>query len=66
MVGFYKTKSKVQIEDIAQEVVADYDFPILQCDDFGHNTPNTTIPIGSRAKLDATNCEVELLKPCVK
>ena len=64
--GFYKTKSKVQIEDIAQEVVADYDFPILQCDDFGHNTPNTTIPIGIKAKLDATNCEVELLEPCVK
>ena len=58
--GYYKTPTNIPIEQIAQEVTEDYDFPILQCDDFGHNTPNTIIPVGCLAKLDANNRSVEL------
>ncbi len=65
-VGHYNHKSKIPYEEIVMNVVKDYDFPILKCDDFGHNTPNTTIPIGIKIKLDATNKRVILLERCVK
>lgn len=64
--GYYKTKSKIEIEDIAKEITQKYNFPILKCDDFGHNTENTVIPIGVKIKLDATNKNVEILEKCVK
>ncbi len=63
--GYYQCPTKVKIEEIASEVTSDYNFPILQCDNFGHNTPNTVIPVGCLAKLDATNCNVQLLEHCV-
>ncbi len=65
-IGYYNHKSKILYEEIVMNVVKNYDFPILKCDDFGHNTPNTTIPIGTRIKLDATNRQVILLDACVK
>jgi len=65
-IGYYNHKSKIPYEEIVMNVVKDYDFPILKCDDFGHNTPNTTIPIGIKIKLDATNKKVVLLDKCVK
>jgi muramoyltetrapeptide carboxypeptidase len=63
--GYYKCKSDVTIEQVAAEVLQEYNFPILQCNDFGHNTPNTVIPIGAQARLDAANCTVEIISPCV-
>lgn len=51
--GYYKTKGDFRIEEIAREVTDKYTFPVMQCDDFGHNTPNTILPVGARAKLDA-------------
>ena len=65
-IGYYNHKSKIPYEEVVMNVVKDYDFPILKCDDFGHNTPNTTIPIGTKIKLDATNKQVVLLDKCVK
>ena len=59
--GHYKHESGVKMEQIVQEVAVDYSFPIVSCDDFGHNTPNTTIPIGCEARIDATNARIELL-----
>jgi muramoyltetrapeptide carboxypeptidase len=64
--GYYKTPSNISIEQIAKEVTKNYDFPILQCDDFGHNMPNTVIPVGCLAKLDASNCCVELIENCIR
>ena len=61
------TKGKVdQMEDVLLSVTREYDFPILKTNDFGHNCPNTVIPIGVRANLDADNQEVEILEPCVR
>ncbi len=65
-IGYYNHKSKIPYEEIVMNVVKDYDFPILKCDDFGHNTPNTTIPIGIKIKLDATNKQIVLLDKCVE
>jgi len=65
-IGYYNHKSKIPYGEIVMNVVKDYDFPILKCDDFGHNTPNTTIPIGTKIKLDATNKQVVLLDKYVE
>lgn len=65
-IGYYNHKSKISYEEVVMNVLKDYDFPILKCDDFGHNTANTTIPIGTRIKLDATNKQVVLLDKCVE
>jgi muramoyltetrapeptide carboxypeptidase len=47
-------------------VVKEYTFPILKCDDFGHNTHNTTIPIGAKVELDATNKQINIIDNCVE
>lgn len=60
--GYYKTHGGFQIEDIAREITDKYTFPIVQCNDFGHNTPNTFLPIGTRARLDAEQGELVLLE----
>jgi len=64
--GYYKPADNFKIEEIAKRIVGEYDFPILKCDDFGHNTPNTTIPIGVKARIDANEKTVEILEKCVK
>jgi muramoyltetrapeptide carboxypeptidase len=63
--GHYDHPSGLKLEDIAHDAVAEYDFPIVSCDDFGHTTPNTTIPIGCEARIDAANSRVELIGPCL-
>ncbi len=64
--GYYNHPSKISYEEIVMNVLKNYDFPILKCDDFWHNTPNTTIPIWAKVKLDATNKKVTILENCVK
>ena len=65
--GLQSTKGKVaQMEEVLLSVTREYDFPILKTNDFGHNCPNTVIPIGVRAKLDADNQELEILESCVR
>jgi len=45
---------------------ADYGFPILKVNDFGHNCPNTVLPVGTKVKFDADTQEIEILEQCVK
>jgi muramoyltetrapeptide carboxypeptidase len=63
--GHYEHASGMKLEDIVHEAVAEYKFPIVSSDDFGHNTPNTTIPIGCEARIDAGNARIELIGPCL-
>lgn len=63
--GYYKSKDNFAIETVAGNALKEFDFPILKCNDFGHNTPNTTIPIGVKVKLDASGKTVEILEKCV-
>ncbi len=53
--GYYQHQSGTPYEEIVMRVVRDYHFPILKCDDFGHDTPSAVIPIGAPICLDATN-----------
>ena len=52
-----------QLERILARVTGEYDFPILKCDDFGHDCPNTVLPVGAWARLDAGRGELALLEP---
>jgi len=54
------------MEDILLEMTALYDFPILKINDFGHNCPNTILPVGAQAALDADQQTLTLLSPCVR
>jgi muramoyltetrapeptide carboxypeptidase len=56
----------LQMEDILLRVTADYDFPILKVNDFGHNCPNTVLPVGGQVKVDADRQVVEILASCVQ
>jgi muramoyltetrapeptide carboxypeptidase len=64
-----KRRMQTQMEDTLKRMTSSYDFPIVKCDDFGHNCPNTTLPVGTRVKLDASEGrepELEILEKCVK
>jgi len=55
----------MQMEDVLLRVTEEFDFPILKCDDFGHNCPNTILPVGGHVRLDADALTVEVLEKCV-
>jgi muramoyltetrapeptide carboxypeptidase len=55
-----------QMEDILCEFTDMYGFPILKVNDFGHNTPNTVLPIGVRVEVDADEKKFAILEQCVK
>lgn len=55
-----------QMEDILLQFTKDYDFPILKVNAFGHNCPNTPLPIGCRVELNADDRKIIILENCVK
>lgn len=62
-IGYYEGDTEeIKVEDVMMNHLKEYTFPILKCDDFGHNCANVVIPIGAKVKLDAKKCEVEILE----
>ena len=63
-----KVRNKSQMEDVLERITVDYDFPIVKCNDFGHKHSNTTMPLGVRVRLNASDSvpEFEILENCVK
>jgi muramoyltetrapeptide carboxypeptidase len=55
----------MQMEDVLLRVTEEFDFPILKCDDFGHNCPSTILPVGGLVRVDADGLTVEVLEKCV-
>jgi muramoyltetrapeptide carboxypeptidase len=54
-------KAVMQMEEVLLHVTAEYGFPILKTDDFGHNCPNTVLPVGGQARIDADKHTIEIL-----
>ncbi len=50
-----------QMEDILLEYTKEYKFPIIKCNDFGHQMVNSIIPIGVKCKIDSDNNKIEIL-----
>lgn len=53
------------MEGVLQRVAAKYNFPILKVNDFGHNCPNTVLPVGGAVRLDADQQTIEIVEECV-
>ena len=66
LIGNYDSKEDIQIEDIVKEVVEEYNFPIIKCNDFGHCKTNIVLPIGISCTLDANNCKLILDEKTIK
>lgn len=54
------------LEDFLFEVTKTYPFPILKVNDFGHNCPNTVLPVGGQVYMDAGQQVIEVTAPCVQ
>lgn len=68
--GLQKSANKrkqPQMEEVLRKTTSEYDFPIVKCDDFGHNRSNTSIPLGVSARLTGTVSEpkMEIIGNCV-
>lgn len=62
-IGHYHGDTEdTKIEDIFMRHLKGYNFPILKCDDFGHDCEKVVIPIGSKVRLDADNELVTILE----
>jgi muramoyltetrapeptide carboxypeptidase len=59
-------KALIQMEDVLLHVTAEYDFPVLKVDDFGHNCPNTVLPVGGKVRINADCRTIEILEICVQ
>jgi len=53
------------MEDILERVTSTYQLPILKVNDFGHNCPNTVIPVGAKVELNSDEKTIEILEECV-
>jgi muramoyltetrapeptide carboxypeptidase len=58
-------EATIQMEDILLRITPQFNFPILKMDDFGHNCPNTTLPVGIRVQMDADDQTLEFLETAV-
>jgi muramoyltetrapeptide carboxypeptidase len=55
-----KNPTGLQMEDVLLRVTAEYNFPILKVNDFGHNCPNTVLPVGGTLRVDANAATLEI------
>ncbi|MBU3913669.1 MAG: LD-carboxypeptidase [Nanoarchaeota archaeon] len=62
--GMEKSDNR-EFEDILLELTNEYNFPILKTNDFGHNCPNTVLPLGIKAEIDCKNKTFKLLESSV-
>ena len=53
------------MEDILLQVSQARDFPILKINEFGHNCPNTVLPVGGKVRIDADRQQLEVIEKCV-
>jgi muramoyltetrapeptide carboxypeptidase len=61
----YSREEVAQLRDIILERTRRYDFPIVTDMDFGHTSPQLTLPIGCRARIDTARQTFEILEPAV-
>lgn len=54
------------VDQVLQEVIGDFDFPVLCNVDIGHTTDKITLPIGIEAELDSESKRFELMESAVQ
>lgn len=55
-----------QMEDILLEYTKEYNFPIIKCNDFGHEIANCILPVGSDTLIDCNNGKVIITEEFLK
>lgn len=67
-IGSYEHESNITLEQIVMDILGrEYDFPIIQSNNFGHIETKTVIPIGTKARIDTNKSrKIELIEQCVK
>lgn len=62
----HRNTPRPHMEDVLLEVSQDFHFPILKMNEFGHNCPNTVLPVGGEVYLDADQGSLTVTSPIVK
>jgi muramoyltetrapeptide carboxypeptidase len=58
--------SQSEMERVLLKVTSGYDFPIMKMNEFGHNCPNTVLPVGARVRMDTMALTLEITQNCVE
>jgi muramoyltetrapeptide carboxypeptidase len=53
------------IADVVEEVLASYEFPVMQIGEIGHQVENLILPIGAAVEIDTARLSFELIEPAV-
>ncbi len=61
----HNNSPRPHMEDILLDITRGYRFPILKMNDFGHNCPNTVLPVGGKVFMDAEKGILEVISPCL-
>ncbi len=62
----HRNMTRPHIEHVLLEVTEENSFPILKMNEFGHNCPNTVLPVGGEAFLNADLGSLTVTDPCVR
>lgn len=61
----YSDSEKAELREVVRRRTAPYSFPVVTDMDFGHTAPQFTLPIGCRARIDASAQSFEILEAAV-
>lgn len=64
--GFYDSLPQPLIDDILRRIGERYDIPVVRCGDYGHCIRSGLVPIGVKARLDASAGTLTMLEPTVE
>jgi len=62
----YTDQQKEELRQVILERAGQYAFPIITDMDFGHTSPQFTIPIGCRCRIDSERQHFEIIEPAVE
>jgi muramoyltetrapeptide carboxypeptidase LdcA involved in peptidoglycan recycling len=61
----YTADEKQHLREVILERTRGYDFPIVTDLDFGHTSPQATLPLGCLARIDTVRERFEILESAV-
>ncbi len=56
-----KNNIRERYENIVLDITKEYNFPILKTNDFGHRCPGCFLPIGAKARIDASRKRIDII-----
>jgi muramoyltetrapeptide carboxypeptidase LdcA involved in peptidoglycan recycling len=63
--NLYTAEEKAELRAVILDRTSRYDFPIITDMDFGHTSPQLTLPIGCRGKIDSPSKRFEIVESAV-